>query len=114
MQEAVEGLALYARLGDAPHLNSSLAIRMTEGVGGSSWSLIVSVEMAEEHGVTVILLYFTRPAFFYQQPDLLYYLVYDSIGRSLSMFQILSHPCQARRSQTHRRRRRLQAVPFGP
>jgi hypothetical protein len=50
--------------------------------------------MAEEHGVTVILLYFTRPAFFYQQPDLLYYLVYNSIDRSLSMFQILPHPCE--------------------
>jgi hypothetical protein len=58
----------------------------------------VSVEMAEEHGVTVILLYFTRPAFFYQQPDLLYYLVYDSIGRSLSMFQILSYHIPAKAS----------------
>jgi hypothetical protein len=27
----VEGLALYARLGHGPHLDSSLAIRMTEG-----------------------------------------------------------------------------------
>ncbi|EER90724.1 uncharacterized protein LOC8081236 [Sorghum bicolor] len=108
IQEAVEGLVLYARLDDAPHLNSSLAIRMSEGARRrfeleldpdyyrrrdaklpSDLIGIARVEMAEEHGITAIILCFTRPGFFYHQSDLVYYLVYDSISRSLSMF----HKC---------------------
>lgn len=113
VQEAAQGLVLYARLGDGPHLDSSLAIRMTEAArrrfeleldpdyyrrrdAELPSDLIgrARVEMAEEHGVTAILLSFTRPACISRQPDLLYYLVYDTIGRSLSMFQILPDPCE--------------------
>jgi hypothetical protein len=74
IQAALEGLA---RLGHDPHLDSSLAIRMTEGPRRRFESELdpdysrsdvelpsdliarARVQMAEEHGVTVILLKFS-------------------------------------------------------
>nr|CAB3501694.1 unnamed protein product [Digitaria exilis] len=100
-KEAVEGLKLYSRLGDDPLLTSSLAIRMTEEafqrfdleiqLTCPLKDLLVHhrmfaggiIQMADEQGLTVIILTFVRPFC----RDLTYYLVYDNTTASLSLIQ---------------------------
>lgn len=101
-KEAVEGLTLYARLGDDPLLTSSLAIRMTDEafrrfdseiqltchleddtLVGDQMVAAGIVQTADEQGLTVILLAFRRQFC----RDLAYYLVYDSATASLSLIQ---------------------------
>ncbi|CAN6303092.1 unnamed protein product [Urochloa humidicola] len=94
-QEAVEGLKLYARLGEGSLLTSSLAIRMSDEahrrfdaeleLGDPCKDMLPSpmetngfVQMAEEHDLTAIVLIFHRHC-----RD----LVYDHHDASLSMIK---------------------------
>ncbi|OEL19495.1 hypothetical protein BAE44_0019485 [Dichanthelium oligosanthes] len=95
-QEAVEGLALYVRLGDGPLLTSTLAIRMThkalrrfdaelelgarKGMLPRRMTATGVVHMAEEQDLTVIIYLLFQRCF---RRDLAcYYLVYDGTTTS--------------------------------
>ncbi|CAN6322223.1 unnamed protein product [Urochloa humidicola] len=102
-QEAVEGLALYARLEPSGSLlTSSLAIRMSGEahrrfdaeleLGVPNKDMFPPpmeadgfVQMAGEQGLTAIVLAFHRPF----RRGLVYYLVYDHADSSLSMIRYL-------------------------
>ncbi|RLN17643.1 hypothetical protein C2845_PM02G04010 [Panicum miliaceum] len=83
-QELVEILALHLRVDDHPNLTSSLCIRLSDqalGIIGGSRGIYARGHVHQVNESLIAL----AVVFRFEASELLYHLVYDAVGESLSM-----------------------------